>query len=570
MPKAEKCYRQIKPSVLIALLLGLTILFVTHASADNTLRNRVISGLSIDGGWDRDNAELIAERLETSFALHDSVGNLESRIKNVRLLAGNLPAQNLAVQHPGYLDAFLSDPDGYAQAMASISGDGLRKEGALTALLRRPTAEGLKDSLVLLRLYGENLAGLSSQPGFLDFFEALSWVADDAPPALADWLKRRLDEIRPQDIGQMTELFLMHRFPLRDRHNAQLLEDAWQVLNRTRRLNPELTNLLLEHRNVWSMLLEPDFVSAMDVQVRHDQDQARDVLVFLLGRQGALYGTLDGFKNWSAPLPEANRRAALKIISDNDASTIYVMFYWRDSPEFWSFIANRERLTFVPCLLRKGAGNPANLGPWWGYKTSALANICDSDPSIFVRSIPFYAVYDVGNKMIDGVPLDWGDAANLGLESLSIVTVAKAGGILGRLSARTALATVEVGNPDASTLGKAGRRATADSTAATVRNVVADQIRLDKSRINHMEPRRGVGRALGVDGVDLVASLAKKPGAQPAMALVMEYGMNASGSIVVEHTISTEFFRCAALPTTQTEDAICNMLSSALGREASQ
>ena len=537
--------------------------FAQTAVADEALRERVASGLSEQGGWHRTRAELIALKLETSFALHDAVGRLDSRLKNLRLLAGNIPAQDLAVRHPGYLDAFLLDPDGYLKAVRRVNGDRIREESVLTALLRRPTKEGLKDAQFLLQSYGEDIARLASAPGFLDFFEALSWVGDDAPLELKQWLGRRLKEVRPRDLESMTSLFVLHRIPLRDRRNLSDLEDGWNALQRSRNSNPALANLLLEHRNIWRILQAPNFVDAMEVQVQHDMDRAKAVLIFVLGQAGALYVVPD-LPNWSDALPAEHLPVAFELIADNDEAMMAAMFYWRDDPAFWSFIADRNKRAHLTCLLRKSDLDPGGLSMWWSWEESALANICRSEPSFLVRSIPLYSVYQVSNKLIDGVPLGWGDAADIGLESMSVLAVAKAAGLFGRSGFKAIQLAQEAGSPVASTVVTSSRRATTDTTTAMVRKIIADRISADARQQASSSPVRGFSRALGVSTSTVVRSISAKPDAHPAMVLAMEHGMNASGELAVEHALSTEFFRCATLAVQGSEDPICTSLSEVL------
>ncbi len=135
--------RRMKYLCICILVLCLLANIGREVRGDEALRARVTDGLVKNDGWEPAYAELIAEKLEVSFGFHDTVGTLDDRIRELRRLSGKDGAQLLAVHHPGYLDAFLPYPDKYVAAFGALGSEQFREDQVLTALLRRPTSEGL-------------------------------------------------------------------------------------------------------------------------------------------------------------------------------------------------------------------------------------------------------------------------------------------------------------------------------------------------------------------------------------------------------------------------------------------
>lgn len=551
-----------KLSQIAALVLGL-LSISSLAHADDALRARVAHGLAQNDGWDPVYAEMIADSLEISFELHDAVGTLDDRIRELRRLNGSADAQRLAVLHPGYLDAFLIAPDEYVSALNALGSDQMGEEQLLAALLRRPSNEGIKDSVSLFKRYGPDLVRLAPEPGFLDLFEALSWVADEpGPPELYGWLGRRLREMRPEDITMMTELFLTHRGSLRNDSYSAILEDSWMVLRRLRGTNPGLADLLLEHRDVWPMLGAPGFVDAMGVQFRLDRAQAQRFLIFLLGARGARY-EMSGEMPWSNPLPDDFRATALRIAEDNDGVVVGAMFQWRGEGAFWRFASDEQKRNFIPCLVQKEANDPARLGKYLETPARALAQICRPEPSMLVRVLPGSGAYLAAVKAWNGAPLDTTDILGAGLDTFDIALIVVPGagsavkglGMFGRLIAPSKGAIVEWVESTTKTIVVSGIRS--ELTAAAEREASNFALGVLNS---------GVGRTFGIGAETVLEAMQRNP--QTSRAIRYLLGDKVDELAVghaLEYAVSTEIFRCFRLPEVQREDdQICQSLLPAI------
>lgn len=530
---------------------------------DEALRTRVTDGLVENGGWNPVYAELIAEKLEASFGFHDTVGTLDDRIRDIRRLNSKTGAQLLAVQHPGYLDAFLLFPDDYVAALRALGSDQVGEEQVLAALLRRPTGEGLKDSVFLLRRYGLDLARLAPEPGFLDLFEALSWVADDpVPPELLDWLGLRLHEMRREDMEAMTELFLTHRRPLRDGKYSRSLEMSWKTLRHIRRSNPSLADLLLEHLDVWSVLNVPGFVAAMDAQMQKNEVQAQQVLVFLLGWQGSRYA-MSGDMPWTDPLPDENRTTALDILEVNDSAIVSAMFQWRDDPRFWVFAADLQKRKFIPCLVMKEGNDLAKLGEYLDLEAQALSQVCRPGPSIWVRIIPGSGAYLAAVKMWSGAPLQTSDYIDAGFDTVSLVMIAVPGsgqaakglGLVGRLMA-----------PGRGVVASGVEGMARAAAVTSIRSGLLAVAERESANITRGILNKGIGRAFGVSAKSVLEAARRNSQTAQAIQYAFEEKIDEVSMVeLFEYAVSTEFFRCFGLPEQlRQNDLICQSLLPAI------
>jgi len=554
-----KGLKESKMTSLRAFLLSTVLATGMIGPAHADLSARVVDGLTANGGWVRANAELIAQRLEPGFKLHDSIGGLEDRINALRRLSDKPDAQRLALRHPGYLDALLVDPDGFSDVIGGLALDRAGEEALLSGLSRRPTTAGLQGSLALLRLYGQDLARLAPEPGFLDLFEVLSFIADEpASPELRDWLGRRIHELRPERIGQLTHLLVLHYLPLRDLANSEQLELGWQALASAQSANPELYDVLIQHRGVWGALQTPGFVTAMKVQVRYDQDQARAVLAFLLGTDLALFETSETF-NWPKPLDEGYNEAALDIIAVNDPLAMAAMLRFRANPEFWDFAKDRQRRLRIGCLVEKGRNDPDSLRTYFAYETAAVEKTCKPEHSLLVRNIPLFSIYVVAENYRAGVPLGWGNALLVTVDVASIIPIGRVVGYASKVAVK--------GLP---TVVKGARLATNETASQAVLAVVQSSIRAEVSNRAREGMGSGLGLAFGIKAVAVLLHMSANPKLSSAvMAALREYGQNIATEEALTSAISTEFFRCAALSAQRIGvEEICKGLMPAMTAEA--
>jgi hypothetical protein len=546
-----------------ASLFSLVLAATNGVHADTRLQERVASGLAENDGWELINAELIAERLELSFALHDATGTLDNRIRTLRSLSGNTEAQDLAVAHPGYLDAILIAPDTYPTAIRRLGLDNYDEAALLAAILRRPTAEGLRDSANLIDHFGEDLTKFAPDPAFPDLFEVLSWIADDAPPGLLGWLDKCLHEASPDDIVMLTEVFFTHRVPLRDPENAMQLEEAWRVLKNVRRTDPALFKFLLSHRGIWQAVATPDFRRSIEQQMHRGQAHALRVLVHLLGKNGALYEMSESL-NWPDPLPHNQLETALRILQDDDDRMMAAMFHYREDPTFWNFAGDGSKRALLPCLIEKAKDDLDQLETRFSMRQSALEYICKSEVSGLVKAIPFYSIFDISQKMIAGVPVGWGDAADLGLDvGTTMVPIGKLG-IAGRL-----VPGLRLGGAAAKTVGQTSARIGIAENGVIVKQgfdaTVANTIRMEAARVAKLGARTGLGRAFGVGHQAVSKAMAANPRlSEAAKKLGNDYSENVIGDFAMD-ALSTEFLRCASQPPSPTQpDMICQDVERAV------
>ncbi|MTH60043.1 hypothetical protein [Paracoccus litorisediminis] len=524
--------------------------------ADTDVLSGVVNGLTANDGWDRSNAELIAESLQLGFELHDATGTLDFRINQLRRLNGNSEAQRFAVRHPGYLDALFVDPREFVDAFAVLTMDRSGEEALLSGLTRRPTTEGLKGSLALLRHYGPDLARLSSAPGFPDLFEALSWVADEPISyELKGWLGQRLQEIHGHDIGPLTQLLTQHYLPLRAR-NAVGLEAGWKVLMAAQSTNPALYDTLILHRGIWGWLQTPGFVRSVNVQVKADRNQAHAVLIFLLGHEQALLESSTTL-NWPKPLPD-NRAAALDIIAQNDPSAMAAMFHFRNDHLFWKLASDKDRRDRIACLMRKSGNDYEMLRTYFQQGTEAIRKQCERPASFLVRNIPLFQLYELIDKYRAGVPLGWSDA---GAASADVGSFILSG--LGRYVAN--------GVVKGARIAAAGRHGTALQTPAVVlQTVIQSSIRTETKNLATSNMWSGLGRSLTVNTRTVVQRMAKDKTLRATARLTLsEYGQNIAAEEAMAAVVSTEYFRCASLSAAQMQvDEICLTLLPVIQSEA--
>jgi hypothetical protein len=540
-------------------IIGLCLGCAAVADADTELQNRVTAALSQDDGWDETGAALIAENLELSFALHDSIGALDKRTNALRRLNGMLDAQRLAVSHPGYLDAFLLEPELYTTAIQRLGLDHIGEEQLLAAILVRPTAEGLRDSARLIDHFGADLARLSAEPAFADFFEALSWVADDGPPDLTDWLGNRLREMSPDDIAMMTELFVTHLVQLRDRENALYLESTWAVLDQVRRTNPALFNLLLSHRDIWHAI-SPDLVEAMQIQLGRDVIYARNALVLLLGAEGALFEMSESLR-WDGPLEGERLKTAITIFKENNDAAMAVMFQFRDNPRFWDFAGDEDTRALLPCLVAKAKQKLPAIEEKFQADPDAVKYECRREANAFIRALPLYSLFKLAEKYIAGAPITAGDIGSAGFDVVTaLMPLGKAVGIGGRIGLGARLARPPTGSGQtvklAQGLTKSG--AVLESGFGTT---VTRLIEAEAKRVASAGMQTGVGNAFRMGHETLKKAMATHPNVSAATKeLIEEYAIGAPIELAAD-TLSTEFLRCTSQPVTQMEeDQLCKDL----------
>lgn len=537
-------------------LLALTFGCATMLRADADLQARVAVALAQDDGWDQTGAELIAEELELSFALHESTGTLDQRISALRRLNGMLDAQRLAVAHPGYLDAVLLEPELFSTALQRLGLDMTGEEQILAAILVRPTGEGLRDSARLIDHFGADLARVASEPGFADLFEALSWVADDAPPDLTNWLGRRLHEMSREDLAMMTELFLTHRVQLRDREHAPYLDNAWTVLNQVRRSNPALFNLLLSHREIWRAI-SPDLVEALRIQLKRDTKHAQNALVFLLGSDGALFEMSESLI-WGHPLTDDSLETAITIFKADKDEAMAAMFQFRDNPRFWHFVGDENNRRLLPCLVKKSESGLSALEKIFESGSDPVADDCRDEANVFVQTIPLYSVYSLVKKFRAGAPIEAADLGGLGVDvATTLLPVGKALGIGGRLGLRLRLfhAPARAGEAINTTKGAAKTGMVLRSGFGTT---VASALEAEATRVVNAGMQTGADNALRMGHEALTKAMATNPRMSAVTRnLITEYAEGAPIDLAIS-ALSTEFLRCTSQPVRQMEeDRLC-------------
>ena len=557
---STKGARLMTPPRITAAVFAMALSLIAPVHADADLQQRVATALSQDGGWDQSGAELIAEELELSFALHESTGTLDQRIRALRRLNGMVDAQMLAVGQPGYLDAFLLEPELFTSAFQRLGLDSIGEEQLLAALLVRPTAEGLHDSAKLLNRFGTDLARLAPEPGFADFFEALSWVADDAPPDLMNWLGSRLQELQPDDLVMMTELLVTHRLPLQDFQNAAHLEGAWNVLHQVRQTDPALFNLLLSHRDIWSTATTPDLVRAIQTQQKRDAKHARNVLVLLLGSNGAFYEVSESLQ-WDQPLSGDNLKTAISILIADEDATMAAMFQFRDNAAFWKFAGDQETRALLPCLVKKATDAKQNLSAIeaeFQVKPSALAFKCKPEDSAWVRMAPFYSIYKIRQKYVAGAPIDLGDVGGAGFDlATTLIPVGKALGIGGRAGLGLRLSRIPTTANKATKVTTLTAKASGTLTTG-FGTTVAEVLEAEAKRVMTAGLTSGTGQALRMGHEALTKTMAANPRMSTlTRELIEDYSVSV-GFELTANTLSTEFLRCSSQPVRQMEeDRLC-------------